>query len=167
MTHAEAVTIISNVIRSWIEVVHCQEVDIDHFLYRGTVAPSRALASLKGIVKNGDLGWPLHHASIPTKVSRKRLRPQAPMVAPPMLGHLEDTIVGRCGIRDPEWLCLMGSWMVAVGVLRHKHLERSTPRKVTLGFLHAHCLGMALCHFFWVDQFFWYDKKIGFTKSKN
>ena len=100
---------------------------------------SRALAALKWIVKNGDLCWPLHHASIPTTVSRKRLRSQAPVVAPPMLGHLEDTIVGCCGINDPEWLCLMGSWMVAVGVLRHRHLERSTPRKVTLGFLHAHC----------------------------
>lgn len=148
VAHAEAVTI-SNVIKTFHELkavldsrgrpLPPEEVDIDHFLYHGTTAPSRALAALKWIVKNGDLGWPLHHASIPTTVSRKRLRSQAPVVAPPMLGHLEDTIVGCCGINDPEWLCLMGSWMVAVGVLRHRHLERSTPRKVTLGFLHAHC----------------------------
>ena len=26
-----------------------------------------------------------------------------------------------------------------MGVLRHKHLARTTPRKITLGFLHAHC----------------------------
>ena len=123
VAHAEAVTI-SNVIKTFHELkavldsrgrpLPPEEVDIDHFLYHGTTAPSRALAALKWIVKNGDLGWPLYimQTSPPqcpgsVYVPKRRWWPL-------LLGHLEDTIVGCCGINDPEWLCLMGSWMVAV-----------------------------------------------------
>lgn len=81
----------------------------------------------------------MKHASIPASVSTRRQRAQAPVVLPPMIGHLEESIINRQAINDPTWMALLGSWMIATGVLRYKHIERAQPRKVTLSFLHAHC----------------------------
>ena len=148
ITHAEAVTV-NNALKTFRELTsvlssrqRClppEDVDIDHYLHKGTTAPSRALASLRWLVKNGELQWPLRHATIPEKISTRRMRAQAPVVLPPMIGHLEECIIARESIHDPTWLALLGSWMIAMGVLRHKHLERTSPRKVALSFLHAHC----------------------------
>lgn len=148
ITQAEAVTI-NNALKTFRELTatlssrqRClppEEVDLDHFLHKGTTAPSRALASLKWLVKNGELRWPMKHVSIPASVSTRQPRRQAPVVLPPMIGHLEECIINRQAINDPTWLALLGSWMVAMGVLRYRHIQRANPRKVTLSYLHAHC----------------------------
>ena len=146
ITQAEAVTI-NNALKTFRELTatlssrqRClppEEVDLDHFLHKGTTAPSRALASLKWLVKNGELRWPMKHVSIPASVSTRQPRRQAPVVLPPMIGHLEECIINRQAINDPTWLALLGSWMVAMGVLRYRHIQRASPRKVTLSYVYA------------------------------
>ena len=56
-----------------------------------------------------------------------------------MLAELEEHIERRWELNDETWTCLLASWMVAVGVVRHRHLERSSPRKWTRSFVHFRC----------------------------
>ena len=64
---------------------------------------------------------------------------EGPRLTPPMLARLEEAIEQRHDLGDPEWTCLLAAWLIGVGVLRHKHLTRSYPRKLTKGFAHFHC----------------------------
>ncbi len=116
-----------------------EAVDIDFLLHEKTSAPTRALNALKWLSKQGSLNWPLHHVSMPAKVARENPRGQAIAVSPVMLAELEENIERRWELSDDAWTCLLASWIIAVGVLRHRHLERSSPRKMTRGFVHFRC----------------------------
>ena len=133
VTHAEPITI-ANVLKTFQEFkavlvllsrersLPPDDVDVDHFIHHGTSAPVRALNALRWMTKNGELNWPLKHARLPEQASSKKLSSQAPVVLPPMLGYLEEVIANKHALADPDWMGLMGSWMIAMGVLRHKHL---------------------------------------------
>ena len=116
-----------------------EAVDIDFLLHEKTSAPTRALNALKWLSKQGSLNWPLTHVTMPAKVEKKRSRGQAIAVSPVMLAELEEHIERRWELNDESWTCLLASWIIAVGVLRHRHLERSSPRKMTRGFVHFRC----------------------------
>ena len=114
-------------------------IDLDNFVHQGTPAPTRSLNALRWLSKHGDLAWPLHRVTVPAvKVSKKK-KGQAVVVGPPMLGYLEEQIEGLFKAGDQTWSALLGSWLVAVGVLRYKHISRSVPKKVSLSTFHAHC----------------------------
>ena len=114
-------------------------IDLDNFVHQGTPAPTRSLNALRWLSKHGDLAWPLHRVTVPAvKVSKKK-KGQAVVVGPPMLGYLEEQIEGLFKAGDQTWPALLGSWLVAVGVLRYKHISRSVPKKVSLSTFHAHC----------------------------
>lgn len=113
-------------------------IDLDNFVHQGTPAPTRSLNALRWLSKHGDLAWPLHRVTVPAvKVSKKK-KGQAVVVGPPMLGYLEEQIEGLFKAGDQTWSALLGSWLVAVGVLRYKHISRSVPKKVSLSTFHAH-----------------------------
>ena len=116
-----------------------QAVDIDYLLHEQTSAPVRALNSLKWLSKQGSLNWPLSHVALPVRTQTREPRGQAVAVSPLMLAELEEHIERRWELNDETWTCLLASWMVAVGVVRHRHLERSTPRKWTRSFVHFRC----------------------------
>ena len=107
-------------------------VDLDNFIHSGTTAPTRSLNSLRWLARQGDLPWQLHRATVPAVRVRKRKKGQAVVVCPPMLGFLEERIEGCYKAGDPAWSALLGSWMIAAGVLRYKHISRAIPRKISM-----------------------------------
>ncbi len=148
VTEAEAVTV-NNSLLTFHELLRYQQgrgralppdpVDLDGFLHTGTAAPTRALTSLKWLVRHGSLAWELTHLQAPKKIPKAQQRAQAAVVLPPMLAHLEEQIELQHRMNNPNWLALVGSWVIAMGVVRHKHLSRSLPRRITLAYVHLHC----------------------------
>ncbi len=116
-----------------------QAIDVDFLLHEWTSAPSRVLNSLKWLSRQGALSWPLSHVSLPEKKTSRKSKGQAIAASPTMLLTLEEHIERRWELNDDSWTGLLPSWIIATGVLRHRHLERSTPRKLTMGFAHFRC----------------------------
>ena len=116
-----------------------QAIDIDFLLHERTTAPSRALNALKWLSRQGTLSWPLSHVSLPEKSTSRKKKGQAIAASPTMLATLEEHIERRWELNDDSWTCLLASWIIATGVIRHRHLERSTPRKLTMSFAHFRC----------------------------
>ena len=152
-TASEAVTV-SNAIRTASELDSFmrgrgrpyppQHVDLDAFLHdpAAAPAPSRALASLRWLVNQGQLGWELGGLTPPTHVvhqGRRRKSGQATAVAPPMLRYLEERVERLHATGEPRWSALLASWIAATGCLRQKHIARSYPRKLTKSTLHCEC----------------------------
>ena len=57
-----------------------------------------------------------------------------------MLRFLEEEVQRMHDSRNPRWTAALASWLVAVGVLRNKHLSRSLPTKVSHSTIHFRCL---------------------------
>lgn len=148
VAHAEPVTV-NNAVATFRELQSSlqhrgrgfppQAVDIDFFLHEYTAAPARSFNSLKWLTKQGSLDWPLSHVSVPSSGRGRKKKGPAAVVTPSMLARLEEAIEQRYDLGDPEWTCLLAAWLIGVGVLRHKHLTRSSPRKLTKSFAHFHC----------------------------
>ena len=148
VAHAEPVTV-NNAVATFRELQSSlqhrgrgfppQAVDVDFFLHEYTAAPARSFNSLKWLTKQGSLDWPLSHVSVPSSGRGRKKKGPAAVVTPSMLARLEEAIEQRHDLADPEWTCLLAAWIIGVGVLRHKHLTRSFPRKLTKGFAHFHC----------------------------
>ena len=66
-------------------------------------------------------------------------RGQAPCVGPDMLGFLEEKIELAHSFGDEKWSALLGSWLVAAGCLRYRHLQVAEPRRVSTTAFHGHC----------------------------
>ena len=116
-----------------------QAIDVDFLLHERTSAPSRVLNSLKWLSRQGSLDWPLSHVSLPEKKTARKSKGQAIAASPTMLLTLEEHIERRWELNDDSWTGLLASWIIAAGVLRHRHLERSTARKLTMSFAHFRC----------------------------
>ena len=48
-------------------------------------------------------------------------------------------MMGAANNNDPRWKALLGCWLAGAGVIRCKHLERSTPRRLSLSTIHFRC----------------------------
>ena len=117
-----------------------ERVDLDSFLHSSsTTAPSRALNALKWLNKHGHLGWDVVDLTCPASIRPRSKRGQAAVISPPMLMFLEEQAEQMCRSGDDRWSCLLGSWMVAAGCMRYRHLTRSTPRRVSMSTFHATC----------------------------
>ena len=116
-----------------------QAIDIDHLLHEKTSAPIRSWNALRWLSKHGSLDWPLSHVSVPTPTRTRKTKGPAVSVSPTMLATLEQHIERRWELNDPAWTGLLSSWVIAAGVMRHRHLERSTLRKITMSFVHFRC----------------------------
>ena len=148
VTAAEPVTI-HNAIRTWRELQnfmnargrdHIETLDLAAFIQGGTLGPSRALNSLKWLNKHASLRMELENLVLPTPASmRQRARNQALVVEPPMLAFLERGIEDQYNSKSPKWTALLSSWLVAVGVMRHQHLVRSEPMRLSRSTLHMFC----------------------------
>ena len=89
VTQAEPVTI-TNALRTFAELRKSMAsqgrqlppatVDLDHYLYEGTSAPGRALASLRWLSNQGDLHWPLHRLVPPPQNKPSKKSGQASVV---------------------------------------------------------------------------------------
>ena len=148
VTAAEPVTI-HNAIRTWRELQnfmnargrdHIETLDLAASIQGGTLGPSRALNSLKWLNKHASLRMELENLVLPTPASmRQRARNQALVVEPPMLAFLETGIEDQYNSKNPKWLALLSSWLVAVGVMRHQRLVRSEPMRLSRSTLHMFC----------------------------
>ena len=149
VTAAEPATIL-NALKTFAELQKFQkdrerqlppdELDLHSFLLNGTKSAQRALNSLKWFCKHGRLSWPVQKLLLPPEAPAERQRrQQAIAVEPPMLRALEEKIQSLHEAGDERWLALLSSWLIAFGVLRFKHLQRSRPIKITQGSFHAHC----------------------------
>lgn len=56
-----------------------------------------------------------------------------------MLCYLEDMIEDFFRLNNANWRRLLGCWLVGQGCLRYRRLSLSTPVKLTVLTLHAHC----------------------------
>ena len=148
VTAAEPVTI-HNAIRTWRELQNfmnargrdrIETLDLAAFIQGGTLGPSRALNSLKWLNKHASLHMELENLVLPTPASmRQRARNQALVVEPPMLAFLGRGIEDQYNSKNPKWTALLSSWLVAVGVMRHQHLVRSEPMRLSRSTLHMFC----------------------------
>ena len=64
---------------------------------------------------------------------------QAIVAEPPMVQILEARVVEVHGLGDARWMCLLASWLIMAGCLRHQHLERSHPVSLTASTFHFYC----------------------------
>ncbi|CAK8990170.1 unnamed protein product [Durusdinium trenchii] len=102
--------------------------------------PSRALNALRWLSKAGSLQFNLTNIVLPTpKSNRQRKKQQAIVVEPPMLPFLEQAIAQCWEQSNPKWSALLSSWLIAVGVMRHQHLLRSEPVRLSRSTLHLWC----------------------------
>ena len=148
VTQADSQTII-NAIRTWKELAHFQEdrgleivedLDLASFIQEGTDGPVRALASLKWLNKAGTMGWTLTNIQIPEAPNvRTRKRQQAVVAEPGMIPFLEAGIITASEHNNPEWMALLANWLCAVGCLRHQHITKSTPQRLSASTIHAWC----------------------------
>ena len=148
VTQADSQTII-NAIRTWRELAHFQEdrglevvedLDLASFIQEGTDGPARALASLKWLNKAGTMGWNLTNIQVPAAPNvRTRKRQQAVVAEPGMLPFLEAGIITAAEHNNPEWMALLANWLCAVGCLRHRHITRSSPQRLSASTIHAWC----------------------------
>ena len=142
---------IDGVLRTWGELSAWQRarsrpvvpelVDVDSFLADGTPAPTRALACLRWLVKKAKLDLDLSDVDVKARKPEQASQPrgQAPCVGPDMLGFLEEKIELAHSFGDEKWSALLGSWLVAVGCLRYRHLQVAEPRRVSTTAFHGHC----------------------------
>eukprot|EP00439_Symbiodinium_sp_Y106_P034627 s3674_g4.t1 len=118
----------------------CDSVDLSAFLTEGTTAPARALSALRWLAKHGRLGW-----DFPELVLGKRpghqvsARGQAIPAEPFMPSLLEQKIVTYHQQGDARWAPLLGSWLVAFGCVRYKHVERSVVIRISRSSVHLWC----------------------------
>ena len=89
--------------------------------------------------KQGQLSWELSQLTAPTARSRKTSKQQAIVVEPPMIPYLEEKIERLHATGEERWSALLGSWITAFGVLRYRHIARSSPRRLTKSTLHCRC----------------------------
>ena len=114
-------------------------VSLESFLYEGN-AQARALAALRWMKNNLYLKWPIQDLIQPAKSGPvKHYSSQATCAEPAMVAKLEEAIEEMQKQGDPSWLGLLSQWLQAIGVLRLKHIKRSTPLKITNSTLHAWC----------------------------
>ena len=142
---------IDGVLRTWRELSAWQRarsrpavpelVDVDSFLADGTPAPTRALACLRWLVKKAKLDLDLSDVDVTARKPGQAPQPrgQAPCVGPDMLGFLEEKIELAHSFGDEKWSALLGSWLVAAGCLRYRHLQVAEPRRVSTTAFHGHC----------------------------
>lgn len=102
-------------------------------------APSRALASLKWLNTNGQLQSEVTDLTTPVSTNTRRKKGEAPVITPPMLPFLEEQAEALCLAGDERWTCLLASWVIATGCLRHRHLVRTSPRRISLSTFHGFC----------------------------
>ena len=148
VTQADSQTII-NAIRTWKELAHYQEdrglevvedLDLASFVQDGTDGPARALASLKWLNKAGTMGWNLTNIQLPVAPNvRTRKRQQAVVAEPGMIPFLEAGIITAAEHNNPEWMALLANWLCAVGCLRHRHITKSSPQRLSASTIHAWC----------------------------
>ncbi|CAK9074631.1 ATP-dependent Clp protease ATP-binding subunit clpA-like [Durusdinium trenchii] len=147
-THSEPSTIL-NAVKTWVELrtfmkardrTVVEAVDLAAFIQDGTPGPSRALNALRWLSKAGSLQFNLTNIVLPTpKSNRQRKKQQAIVVEPPMLPFLEQAIAQCWEQSNPKWSALLSSWLIAVGVMRHQHLLRSEPVRLSRSTLHLWC----------------------------
>ena len=88
--------------------------------------PKRALNSLRWLNKLEHLGWQLDSIVLDPPASRRAAaRSQALVVELPVLTHLERGIREAFARQDSRWTALLGNWLVGVGVLRYRHIQRA------------------------------------------
>ena len=118
-----------------------EELDLRSFVATGTAGPVRAVNSLRWISKDGLLRWPVDIiGQVQLSTSRKvRRNCQAVVVEPPMMAHLEAAIIEQHRLGNENWRRLLGSWLVANGCLRYRRIALSTPTKLALSSIYAHC----------------------------
>ena len=151
VTQAETITV-TNAVKTYQELqAHMSSrgrrgypefLDLDSFLHCGTatLAPCRALNSIKWLNNNAQLNWEVNGLTAPTaKSKREEKSQQAIVVAPPMMGYLEEQIEHLHNLGDHRWTALLSSWLMAVGCLRHIHLTRTRPRRLSKSTLHCSC----------------------------
>ena len=151
VTQAEMITV-TNAVKTYQELqAHMSSrgrrglpefLDLDSFLHCGTstLAPCRALNSIKWLNNNAQLNWEVSGLTAPTaKSKREEKAQQAIVVAPPMMGYLEEQIERLHDLGDHRWTALLSSWLMAVGCLRHIHLTRTRPRRLSKSTLHCSC----------------------------
>ena len=96
--------------------------------------------ALRWLSKAGSLQFNLTNIVLPTpKSNRQRKKQQAIVVEPPMLPFLEQAIAQCWEQSNPKWSALLSSWLIAVGVMRHQHLLRSEPVRLSRSTLHLWC----------------------------
>ena len=113
-------------------------VALEKFLYENG-AQARAIAAVKWMKNNLHLQWPVHDIIQPTKAAGKNYKSQATCAEPAMVAKLEEAIVEMQEQGNPGWLGLLTQWLQAIGVLRLKHIKRTTPVKMTMSTFHAWC----------------------------
>ena len=149
VTQAETTTVL-NAIRTWQELLIFLRsrnrspppsfVDFDTFLRDGTLAPSRALQSLKWLTNQGKTQWELAGLQVPKQTSeRKKAKTQATVIEPPMVPFLEEKVQAMYESGNALWTAALGSWIVGTGVLRYQHVVRSYPLRISHSTVHAHC----------------------------
>ena len=151
VTQAELITV-TNAVKTYQELqAHMSSrgrrglpefLDLDSFLHCGTstLAPCRALNSIKWLNNNAQLNWEVSGLTAPTaKSKREEKAQQAIVVAPPMMGYLEEQVERLHDLGDHRWTALLSSWLMAVGCLRHIHLTRTRPRRLSKSTLHCSC----------------------------
>ena len=118
-----------------------EKVDIDAYLHSSTTpAPVRALASLKWLNNNGQLGWSLQDLAAPSRTRRKRTRGgSAVAIAPPMLAFTEEAIERMQKSGNERWTALLGCWLVSVGRLRYRRITRASPKRISMSTVHCFC----------------------------
>ena len=118
-----------------------EKVDLDAFLHsKSTKAQVRALASLKWLNNNGQLGWSIQDLSAPRTSKARRTRGgQAEAITPPMLAFTEETIERMQRAGNEKWTALLGCWLIATGCLRYRHIARAAPKRISLATVHCFC----------------------------
>ena len=117
-----------------------EDLDLASFVQDGTDGPARALASLKWLNKAGTMGWNLANIQLPVAPNvRTRKRQQAVVAEPGMIPFLEAGIITAAEHNNPEWMALLANWLCAVGCLRHRHITKSSPQRLSASTVHAWC----------------------------
>ena len=125
--------------RDGLHIAELGVVSLETFLFEGE-AQARALAALRWMRNNLYLKWPIQDLMKPEKSGPiKHYSSQATCAEPAMVAKLEEAIEKMQKQGNPSWLGLLSQWLQAIGVLRLKHIKRSTPMKLTSSTLHAWC----------------------------
>ena len=116
-----------------------EKLDVRSLLDCGTEGPVRALNSLRWMSRQGQLQWPLEGIRTTPTTETPKAHKHAVVVEPPMIAFLEDATEDHYRLNNSNWRRLLGCWLVGQGGLRYRHLSLSTPTKLTVSTLHAHC----------------------------
>ena len=86
------------------------------------------------------MGWNLTNIQLPVAPNvRTRKRQQAVVAEPGMIPFLEAGIITAAEHNNPEWMALLANWLCAVGCLRHRHITKSSPQRLSASTVHAWC----------------------------